>query len=299
MQFKIDRSAPIASGGTSKIYRCHDAIGIRGVCKILQKHSHNKFINEAKWLRALSFSPKIVKLYETVETDDEYLMFMEWCRGGAVRDYTTQHGGMYSANTVASILRGVLRGLVHVHEAGIVHLDIKPGNVLFTDTSDNAEVKLADFGSAMRIDDNMTAGAISGTAWYMSPELLRSTFSPKADVWSVGVMAYQLLTGRMPFDDGTNRVAHIWRKIITEEPIWDGPRWETIPVEALEFVRLCLQKEPEGRPSAAEALEHPWLAKTNCLDRFTGVPLVMPDYAPECSIGDAKTYRIPFLTPNP
>jgi len=297
MQYIIDRSTPLASGGTSKIYRCQDAIGIRGVCKVMPKVNDGarcKYENEVACLRTLSFSPKVVQLYDAVEAESEYVLVMEWCRGGAVRDYigggryvgVGTGTGIYSVNTVASIMRGVMRGLVHIHSMGIVHMDIKPCNVLFTDTSDDAEVKLADFGSAMRMDSRAGADAgadttntIAGTPWYMSPESLRSEITPKSDVWSAGVMAYQLLTGRMPFDDvgeAAPRVAHIWRKIILEEPLWTGPRWEAVSSAARDFVRLCMTKEPGARPTAMECLAHPWLEKTGCGDRFTGTPLVMP-----------------------
>lgn len=291
MQYIIDRSAPIASGGTSKLYKCQDAIGIRGVCKVMPKIDgmRRKFENEAACLRSLSFSPKIVQLYDAVEAESEYVLVMEWCRGGAVRNYIGG-GGIYSANTVASIMRGVLRALVHIHSVGIVHMDVKPFNVLFTDTSDNAEVKLADFGSAVRSDGNHDTGTVAGTPWYMSPESLRSEITSKTDVWSAGVMTYQLLTGRMPFDDigeGTPRVSHIWRKIILEEPTWTGPRWESISTEARDFVRLCLAKDASARPTAMECLAHPWLEKTGCDDRFTGTPLVMPN---DCKAYDESSF---------
>lgn len=308
MRYIIDRSTLVSSGGTSKLYRCQDAIGIRGVCKVLPKTPSmlNKFKNEVECLRELSFSPKVVQLYDAVDAEDEYIMVMEWCRGGAVRDYANIHGDLYSVNTVASILRGVLRGLVHVHSRNIVHLDIKPGNVLFTDTSEGAEVKLADFGSAVNLDKpsernsnekensnaNVNVNTIVGTPWYMSPELLRSVITPKCDVWSVGIMAYQLLTGYMPFDDADKRVPQIWRKILLKEPQWDGQRWDSIPEEAREFVKLCLEKEPDARPTAIECLEHGWLLKTGCDDRFTGTPLVVPLRECESSFMHAKTWIV-------
>jgi len=301
MRYIIDRSQPLSAGGTGRLYRCQDAIGIRGVCKVMPKSLANqrKFEKEIMCLRRLSFSPKVVQLYDAVETDDEFALVLEWCRGGAVRDYTNAYGDIYSVNTVASILRGVLRGLVHVHGAGIVHLDIKPGNVLFTDTSETAEVKLADFGSAVLWKEE-EMNTISGTPWYMSPELLRSVITPKSDIWSVGVMAYQLLTGQMPFDDvgeATPRVAYIWKKIILSEPTWTGPRWEGIPSEAREFVRACLTKEADARPSAVDCLSHTWLSQTVCEDRFTGTPLVMPaDHLDDTSFMHAHTWLPDYLS---
>jgi len=299
--YTIDRSSPLASGGTSKLYKCQDAIGIRSVCKVMPKteSTQRKYFNEVACLRSLSFSPKVIQLYDFIETDSEYVLMMEWCRGGAVKDFTKMYGDVYTENTVASIIRGVLRGLVHIHQAGIIHADIKPGNVLFTDTSNNAEVKICDFGSAIRLetdDTGMCSTLMSATPWFMSPESLRSIMYSKSDVWSVGVMTYQLLIGYMPFDDFQTypRINVIWQKILNKDPLWCSPQWDAVSSESKDFVKSCLSKNVHERPSAMECLQHPWLEKTNCDDRFTGVPLDMP-YGCTIPSMTARTWEVPMI----
>lgn len=299
--YPFERGATIGKGGTSRIYRCQDTIGIRGVCKVMPKAmvTRQKVQQEIMCLRDLAFSPKVVNLFDAMESQDEYVMIMEWCRGGAVNDYTSNYE-LYSENTVASILRGVLRGLAHVHRAGIIHRDIKPGNVLFTDLGEDAEVKIADFGSAVRFftpHGTVEATDLVGTPWYMAPETLRSQLSTKSDIWSAGVMAYQLLTGFMPFDDRINRgspsIQEIWNNILLHDPKWVGKRWEPISNEAKDFCQWCLSRELSARPTAEEALTHPWLTMTNCSDRFGGMPLQLKRFRYEnSSLMHANTWNI-------
>lgn len=292
-KYVIDQSKPIGQGSYSKIYRCQDDIGIRGVCKVISKGktSYARFEREVTCMQRLARSPKVVQLYDALEDAENYYMIQEWCRGGAIQDYIATHAP-YSENTVASIIRGVLRGLAHTHRAGVVHRDIKPGNILLTDKSPDAEVKLGDFGAAIMCETDalMDVGNTVGTPWYMAPEALRSKTGFKADIWSLGAMTYQLLTGRVPFDGET--VQDIWRKILTSEPSWDKACWEKISPEALEFVQWCLDKEYADRPSAEECLEHIWLKKTSCEDRFTGTSIELHTFCKDSCFAMADSWSV-------
>jgi calcium-dependent protein kinase len=292
-KYTIDKAAFIAEGGYSKIYKCQDVLGIRGVCKHIPKAktSLEKFEREVMMMHQLSHSPKVVQLYDALENDDSYFLILEWCRGGSIQDYTSNHT-LYSENTVASIVRGVLRGLVHVHRAGIVHRDIKPGNVLLTDKSPDAEVKLTDFGAALLCEAGGTVETKStiGTPWYMAPETLRSIVAPETDIWSVGVMTYQLLTGVMPFEGSS--MENIWRRVLVSDPLWNSERWSGISDDAKEFVKLCLDKELGNRPSAIQCLDNAWLKKTSCEDRFTGTSIELQPF----KNANAGTWIMPDFT---
>jgi len=292
-KYVIDKSTVIGEGGYSRIYKCQDAIGIRGICKVIAKAktTNDKFLREVNCMQRLAHSPKVVQLYDALEDEDAYYLIMEWCRGGAIQDYTSSHN-LYSENTVASIVRGVLRGLAHVHRSGVVHRDIKPGNVLLTDKSPDAEVKLTDFGAALvcESDGLIDVDHMVGTPWYMAPETLRSKIAHASDMWSVGVMTYQLLTGHMPFDGAS--VQDVWRKLLTTEPKWGDERWEKISLDALMFVQWCLQKDAKDRPSAMEALEHPWLTKTSCEDRFTVTSIELKTVANNSIFDQANSWSV-------
>lgn len=255
-KYVIDRTKLIAQGSNSKIYTCRNTIGMRAICKEISKKKTLP-INverEVECLSLLSHSSKVVQLFDVFEDSESYYLIQEWCRGGSIQDYINSHAPN-TEHTVASIVRDVLRGLVHVHSEGVVHRDIKPGNILFIDDS-YSEVKLADFGAAFlcTTDGLMDVGYPTGTPWYMAPETLRSTAGYLSDIWSIGIMTYQLLAGRAPFQGKT--AENIWRNILTTKPSMET---DDISADAIDFVKGCLAFEYIDRPSAIECLEHPWI----------------------------------------
>lgn len=291
----------LGDGGYSTVHRCSDIVGIRYVCKVLpkDKNKRSRVQNEVQILKRLSFSTKVPRIVEALEDDNAFYIIQEWCRGGPVQEYVSVYD-KYSENTVASIIRGVLRGLHHIHEAGVIHRDIKASNILLADKSEDAEVKICDFGSAVIYDfEEVETSDLVCTPWFAAPETLCHKLVPKSDVWSVGVMTYQLLTGRMPFNDWKNpkhpSVAMIWRSILHEEPVYTGKYWDQVSEEAKDFVKCCLQKSIDNRLSVTEALGHTWLCGSACSDRFTGTPLmVKPFKYEESSIMNAHTYKVDF-----
>lgn len=288
----------IGDGGYSSVHRCTDSLGIRYVCKVLPKHTNKRVRvqREIEIMRRLSFSPKVPRLIEACEDDTSFYIVQEWCRGGAVREYMSSYD-MYAENTVASMIRGILRGLAHIHGAGIIHRDIKASNILLADKSEDADVKIGDFGAAIQFEfDVVEVDEVVGTPWFMPPESLNSLYTTKSDVWSLGVMTYQLLSGRMPFNDRESplspSVAKIWNSILHDNPKFQGSAWSNVSQEAKDFVKVCLQKSYKERPTAAEALAHPWLTMSDCNNRFTGTPLrVRPFRYEDTSLMNARTYQ--------
>jgi serine/threonine protein kinase len=271
----------LAEGGYSSVYKCTDQIGIRYACKVLPKDANkrSRVSREVAVMEALKFSPKIVSVVDAFEDDDAFYIVQEWCRGGSVQQYVQSHPN-YGENTAASILRGALRGLVHMHDKNILHMDIKASNIMLGDTSEDANVKLGDMGTAMFMPsgaETISVDELVGTIWFMSPESLSHNYHKVSDVWSIGVLAYQLLTGMMPFNDVANpitpNVVQVCKQILESEPKMHGNRWQDISEDAKSFVSSCLQKDFMMRPTALQCLAHPWLTKTDCSDRFQGIPL--------------------------
>ncbi len=269
----------LAEGGYSKVYKCTDEIGIRYVCKQMPKISNKRerVIKEISVMQTLNTSPKIVHYVDAGEDDKNYYIVQEWCRGGSVQEYIKQYPS-YGENTVASIMRGTLRGLHHMHHKGITHCDIKAGNILFGDVSEDADVKIGDLGCAIFTNDNeVTVDNLVGTPWFMAPENLQHVYHTKSDIWSVGVMAYHLLCGKLPFNDFKNpskpSLPSIWFSILHKEPSLTSSRWADITDDAKDFVTICLQKDYSKRSCAKQLLQHPWLTKSDISDRFKGTPL--------------------------
>jgi calcium-dependent protein kinase len=292
----------LGDGGYSSVYKCTDAMGVRYACKILPKHKNKRVRvqEEIRIMKMLRESPKIVRFHEAGEDEGSFYIVHELCRGGAVKDYMATHEN-YGENTVASIVRGTLRGLHHMHSHGVIHRDVKAANILLGDQSEDADVKLGDFGTAVPFElDFVEVEDLVGTPWFMAPENLRQQYHPSSDVWSVGVMTYQLLSGKMPFNDRGNpfnpSMAKIWRSILEDTPAMSSARWDNVSEDAKDFMRTCLTKDYRARPSAKEALAHPWLTQTDCNDRFKGVPLqCKPFQFEDASMMNAKTIVLPQI----
>jgi calcium-dependent protein kinase len=170
---------------------------------------------EVDVLRRLRGCLNVAALEEIFEDDTHVQIVMEHCSGGELHHVI---GAVrYSERTVASFMRGVLRTLAQCHANKILHRDIKPGNFLLASNDVRAPLKAIDFGLAVFFDDRQLPRSdvgLEGTPWYMAPEVLRSEVYPSSDLWSAGVMAHQLLTGRFPFDDRTSphapSISRVW-----------------------------------------------------------------------------------------
>jgi len=233
---------------------------------------------EVAVLSKLRGTLNVVALEGAWEDDAAIHIVMEYCRGGELL-HSISSRPHYSEQTVASIMRAVLRTAAQCHAGGILHRDIKPGNFMFLDDRPDAPIKAIDFGLAAFFEAAglpRTDLGLEGTPWFMAPEVLSSKVGPPADVWSAGVMAYQLLCGRLPFDDWANpgapALSKIWKAILGDPPRMEGAAWADVSAPAKAFVVALLAKDPAARPTARAALRHPWLAG-DVSDRYKGRPL--------------------------
>ncbi|GFR43958.1 hypothetical protein Agub_g5101 [Astrephomene gubernaculifera] len=240
-----------------------------------KKQGHIESIRrEVQVLQKLRGSLNIVKLEDVYEDEECVHIVMEQCRGGELwHRIGDRH---YSERTVASFMRAVLRTLAQCHAQHILHRDIKPGNFMLLTEDDRAPLQAIDFGLAAPFDPEQlprTDLGLEGTPWYMAPETLRGDWLPASDVWSAGVMAYQLLSGRFPFDDKKNvyapAITAIWRSVLNDPLDFSSSSWAGISEQARDFCRLLLARDPAARPSAKEALRHPWL-RGDSAERSTG-----------------------------
>ncbi len=221
---------------------------------------------EVEVMKRLSGCLNVASLEEVFEDDDHVHIIMEYCSGGELHHRIGN--AHYSEQTVASFMRATLRTLAQCHANGILHRDIKPGNFLLSSEKGDAPLKAVDFGLAVFHDGKKprTDLGLEGTPWFMAPETLQSEVYASSDIWSAGVMAYQLLTGKFPFNDKTSpfnpSLTKVWKSILMDDAKMSGARWDGISDEAKEFVRMLLNKDHSKRPTAKEALKHPWLRGT-------------------------------------
>jgi hypothetical protein len=210
-----------------------------------------RFLRESRLTGALNH-PNIVTVHEYFEHEGTPFIAMEYFERGSLRP----HVGRLDLAQIAGVLEGLLAGLGHAESRHIVHRDLKPENVMLTSSGG---VKIADFGMAkareLHAADELTAsGTTVGTPAYMAPEqALGAAVSPRTDLYSVGVIAYELLTGRVPFDQPEAPMAIMLRHLNEDVPPLLELRPELDP-ELAQWVERLLAKRPEDRPpDAAEA----------------------------------------------
>mmetsp|Transcript_14485 Transcript_14485/g.30881 ORF Transcript_14485/g.30881 Transcript_14485/m.30881 type:complete len:373 (+) Transcript_14485:46-1164(+) len=198
---------------------------------------------------------KMIDCYE----DEEYVHIVtEKYSGGELFDKivgNTSENGCFSENAAAKIIKSLLEAVRYLHSKDIIHRDIKPENILFESADEDSDIRLIDFGlSRKHKKGGSPMSTPVGTAYYMSPDVLDHKYGRSSDLWSVGVIAYTILTGYPPFNghNDSEIFDSIRRGYFYIPPYLSG--------KAVDFIKCLLRRECRKRFTAEEALEHPWIA---------------------------------------
>ena len=247
----------IAAGGMGEVFRAHDAVLAREVAiKVLHRSLAgdpafvDRFRREARAAAGLAH-PNIVAVYDWGAVDGVYYMVMEFVRGPSVRHLLNEQGRM-EPGQAAEILRQSLLALGHAHHEGFVHRDMKPENLLVTQ---DGVVKVADFGLARAYADGRVtqAGAVTGTVQYLAPEQIRGEpADPRSDLYSLGIVAYELLTGKLPFT-GETAMAVAYKHLSDRVPA-PSSVLPDLPAELDGFVAAATDRDRELRPESADVM---------------------------------------------
>ncbi|TYK12902.1 CDPK-related kinase 5 isoform X2 [Cucumis melo var. makuwa] len=211
---------------------------------------------EVKILKALSGHKNLVHFYDACEDHDNVYIVMELCEGGELLDRILSRGGKYTEDDAKSVLIQILNVAAFCHLQGVVHRDLKPENFLYTSKDESSQLKAIDFGLSDFVKPDERLNDIVGSAYYVAPEVLRRSYGTEADVWSIGVIAYILLCGSRPFWARTE--SGIFKAVLKADPNFDDPPWPSLSSESRDLVKGLLNKDPEKRLTAAQALSHPW-----------------------------------------
>lgn len=259
----------IGKGGYSTVYRCTDKVGISYACKkiLKSKVEKHRIINEIEIMKSLCYCPTTIKLIKAGEDKKNYYIIQELCKSGSLADYILNNK-VKEEKEVVKIIRGILSALYHLHTQKIVHSDVKLSNIFVFDDCNEIQLKLGDFGNSIKLDQDQDNEydkyVLSGTPHFMSPEKLNHIYDTKSDIWSLGVMTYELISGTLPFNDPINKykpsLTLLWKSIFKDNPTFKETAWENVSDLCLDFVKQCLVKDLNNRPSALECLEHPWLS---------------------------------------
>ena len=240
----------LGSGGMGIVFRARDSQLDRFVAlKLLpaalnaDERARQRFLVEAKAAAALDH-PNICTVHEIGSTaDDRMYIVMAYYRGATLKEKMAQ-GGLSAAEAIDIAIQ-VARGLGRAHDRGIIHRDIKPANILVTQ---DGIAKILDFGVAKLSGVDLTrSGIYVGTASYMSPEQIRDgVVSPKSDIWALGVLLYEMLAGRRPFE--SDELVGLLHAIVKLDPMSLRQRRPDLPDGLTDLVDRCLAKDPDERP---------------------------------------------------
>ena len=227
-----------------------------------------RFKNESKAISLLNH-PNIVKVYDVSVSDDLQYIVMEYVDGMTLREYLNERGGRLTSRETVHFISQILKALEHAHANGVVHRDIKPQNIMLLD---NGQLRMMDFGIARisRAENQLSGGKAMGSVHYISPEQAKGDETDcTSDIYSVGVMMYEMLSGHLPFD--AEDVVEVAIKQISDQPKPLHEIAPEVPNALVEITEKAMAKLPQNRyASAREMLQ--------ALDAYVQNPSVLFEY---------------------
>eukprot|EP00298_Acanthocystis_sp_HF-20_P008131 c17492_g1_i2.p1 GENE.c17492_g1_i2~~c17492_g1_i2.p1 ORF type:complete len:395 (+),score=159.33 c17492_g1_i2:218-1402(+) len=265
----------LGKGGFSEVFKAYDVENLRYVaCKIHQLNNHWSEQKKEEYLkhatreynihRAIE-NERFVRLYDVFKIDNKsFCTVLELCPGTDLDAYLKIHQ-VVPEREVRSVVAQIFSGLRYLNEQEqkVIHYDLKPGNLLYND----GEVKITDFGLSKLLDHNANDVELTsqgaGTYWYLPPECFDTTITPvissKVDVWSAGVIMYQMLYGKRPFGNDLSQQAMFSQRTMLHAREVIFPPKPVVSEEAKDFISKCLTFDQELRSDVMEMLQHPFL----------------------------------------
>jgi len=267
-RFEVDEEASLGRGKFAEVYLCwrrsepEKRFALKDInTKMGDTASVNRIFEEINILQALGNHRCLVSLIDSDQNVGKIRLVLEFCEGGELYD-RIQQKRYYPEAEAKTTMHNMLEAVAYVHAKGIMHRDLKPENILLVSKVSNTDVKVSDFGLAKMSRDFPRrlprSHSICGSDYYLAPEVIKQEeYGREIDIWALGVIAYVLLSGSLPF---FHQVMHkLYRQIIEREISFPEQTWKNVSKGAIDFILRLLQVRAGDRLTAEQALSHPWL----------------------------------------
>ncbi|XP_066233032.1 myosin light chain kinase family member 4 isoform X5 [Saccopteryx leptura] len=259
--YTVSRTEILGGGRFGQVHKCEEkATGLKLAAKIIKTRGmkdKDEVKNEIAVMNQLDHV-NLIQLYDAFESKNDIVLVMEYVDGGELFDRIIDDNYNLTELDTVLFVRQICEGIQHMHQMYILHLDLKPENILCVNR-DTKQIKIIDFGLARRYKPREKLKVNFGTPEFLAPEVVNYDFvSFPTDMWSVGVIAYMLLSGLSPFLGDND--AETLNNILACRWDLEEEEFQNISEEAKEFISKLLIKEKSWRISASEALKHPWLS---------------------------------------
>ncbi|TMW61312.1 hypothetical protein Poli38472_012503 [Pythium oligandrum] len=226
------------------------------VVKLHNEVDRDALRNEIDILRRLHH-PHIVRVLSSYEDQEHMYMVMQLCKGKELYEYVYKDKYRFTEDDVRRIIRALLRAVAFLHSNFVTHRDLKLENLLLENAENPNSLKVCDFGLSTRFKRGEKLQKSLGTIDYVAPEVLDGEYNEKCDLWSVGVICYELLSRVSPFHAPT--LDETMGKIFDAVLVFDDAVWTKYSPQAISFVKSLVKEDVDSRLSAEQALNHKWL----------------------------------------
>ncbi|XP_060134007.1 myosin light chain kinase family member 4 isoform X3 [Zootoca vivipara] len=261
--YHVHKGEVLGGGRFGQVHKCEEkATGLKLAAKIIKARAAKEKVrdevkNEINVMNHLNHV-NLIQLYDAFESKHDIVLVMEYVEGGELFDRIIDENSNLSEIDTILFIKQICEGVQYMHQMYILHLDLKPENILCVNRETN-QIKIIDFGLARRYKPREKLKVNFGTPEFLAPEVVNYDFvSFPTDMWSIGVIAYMLLSGLSPFlGDDDNETLN---NILACRWSFDDQEFEKVSEEAKDFITKLLIKEKGWRISATAALKHPWLS---------------------------------------
>ncbi|KAK4268958.1 hypothetical protein QN277_022179 [Acacia crassicarpa] len=255
--------------------------------KQLSPKVSENLLKEIHILRTINH-PNIIRLFEAIQTNDRIYLILEYCNGGDLATYIHRRSKV-SESVARHFMKHLAAGLMVLHEKHLIHRDLKPQNLLLSSTGGVPLLKIGDFGFARSLTPQGLADTLCGSPLYMAPEIIQNQkYDAKADLWSVGAILFQLVTGRPPFD-GNSQLQLFQNILASTELRFPQEALDELHPDCLDLCRSLLRLNPVERLTFREFFDHNFLKEPRSIVNVERSSIQPPDRSMVQQYGSIST----------